>query len=136
MFCSVSDLYLSLVDWTRQVVTLVQNDAFFPHPIRREFKPLVDLITTKNLDHLNLTHQGKPLNVSLLRGWLAEYYENYCDLFSLQCNLTGCGINDDCKTGQFCKDISDQQFQCGQRVSELYLDNGRKYFGEISEGES
>ena len=39
----------SLIDWTKQVVTLVQNDAFFPHPIRRELKSILELFTEKNM---------------------------------------------------------------------------------------
>ena len=39
----------SLIDWTKQVVTLVQNDAFFPHPIRRELKTILELFTEKNM---------------------------------------------------------------------------------------
>ena len=127
--------FLSLVQWTQQVVTLVQNDAFFPHPIRREFKPMLSLFTHKNLDHLNLTYQDKPVNISLIVPWMEKYYESYCELFSLQCNLTGCGINDNCEAGQVCHDVSDGRFECGQRVAEIHLEDGRKYFGEISEGE-
>ena len=115
------------------MVTLVQNEDFYPHPIRRELKPIIDLFTEKNMG--NITHRDKALNIREMRGWLAEYYNDYCQIFQLNCNQTGCGISDDCKAGQFCHDTEDGQFECGHKVSQIYLDNGQKYFGQINKGE-
>ena len=81
----------SLVDWTKNIVTLVQNDAFFPHPIRRELKPLVELFTHKNLGHLE--HNGTKIDLGKMVPWLTEYYTKYCQLFDLECNVTGIYVN-------------------------------------------
>ena len=51
----------SLIDWTKQVVTLVQNDAFFPHPIRRELKSILELFTEKNMG-IGIKHASADLN--------------------------------------------------------------------------
>ena len=51
----------SLIDWTKQVVTLVQNDAFFPHPIRRELKSILELFTEKNMG-IEIKHKLTDLN--------------------------------------------------------------------------
>ena len=51
----------SLIDWTKQVVTLVQNDAFFPHPIRRELKSILELFTEKNMG-IEIKHTLTDLN--------------------------------------------------------------------------
>ena len=115
------------------MVTLVQNEDFYPHPIRRELKPLLDLFSEKNMG--NITQGDKPINISEMRGWLSEYYSNYCQIFQLDCKRTGCGISDDCQAGQFCQDTEDGHFQCGHKVSQIYLDNGQKYFGQITKGE-
>ena len=64
--------FLSLVDWTRQVVTLVQNEDFYPHPIRRELKPILDLFTEKNLGHIR--GQDGAVNITDMAGWLSDYY--------------------------------------------------------------
>ena len=107
---------VSLVDWTRQVVTLVQNEDFYPHPIRRELKPIVDLFTAKNMGEI--TYKEKAINMSEMRGWLADYYQDYCQIFQLDCRQTGCGISDDCEAGQFCQDREDGQFDCGDSRAE------------------
>ena len=84
----------------------------------------------------NIIHQDKAINISEMRGWLTEYYNNYCQIFQLDCNQTGCGISDNCEAGQFCQDREDGHIECGDnKVSEIYLDNGQKYFGQISKGE-
>ena len=82
----------------------------------------------------------------------------YCDVFSLKCNISGCGINDECHRGQFCTDTKDgevgmkfmyfksncqschpkrycHQVQCGRKVAEVFLDAGQKYLGEINQGQ-
>ena len=60
------------MDWTRQVVTLVQNEDFYPHPIRRELKPILDLFTEKNLGHIR--GQDGAVNITDMAGWLSDYY--------------------------------------------------------------
>ena len=35
---------------------------------------------------------------------------------------------------EFCTDMDDEQIHCGQKVSEIILKTGQKYFGEINEG--
>ena len=48
---------------------------------------------------------------------------------------SGCGINDECEHDHFCTDLGNDETECGLQVSELYLDSGHRYFGEINEGE-
>ena len=77
-------------------------------------------------------------------------------LFFRRCDLPlnnslGCGINDNCNHDQFCTDVGFDEakllfnyflnvisclfkFNCGQKVAEVFLDSGQKYFGEINEG--
>ena len=62
---------LSLVEWTKQVVTLVQNDAFFPHPVRRELKSVLELFTEKNMGHIK--HHNKTIKLSKILPWFAKY---------------------------------------------------------------
>ena len=61
----------SLIDWTRQVVTLVQNDAFFPHPIRRELKSILELFTRKNLGKIK--YKGRRIKLDKILPWFADY---------------------------------------------------------------
>lgn len=120
------------MDWTKNIVILVQNDAFFPHPIRRELKPLMELFTEKNFGHVQ--YNKSKIDVQKIVPWLTEYYTKYCDLFELECNVTGCGINDECSHDHFCTDLANNEMQCGLKVSEVFLRNGQRYFGEINEG--
>ena len=94
---------------------------------------MIDLFTQKNMG--NITYKDKAINMSEMRGWLSDYYQDYCQIFQLDCSQTGCGISDDCEAGQFCQDTEDGHFQCGHKVSQIYLDNGQKYFGQITKGE-
>ena len=73
-------------------------------------------------------------------------------LIHLTINSLGCGINDNCNHDQFCTDVGFDEatfflifkcsfmrkclfkFKCGQKVAEVFLDSGQKYFGEINEG--
>ena len=60
---------------------------------------------------------------------------DYCQIFQLDCSLTGCGISDDCQPGQFCQNTEEGEFECGHhQVSQIFLDNGQKYFGQINKG--
>ena len=60
-----------MIDWTRQVVTLVQNDAFFPHPIRRELKSILELFTRKNLGKIK--YKGRRIKLDKILPWFADY---------------------------------------------------------------
>ena len=95
---------------------------------------MVDLFNEKNMR--NIRYKDKAINISEMRGWLTEYYQDYCQIFQLDCSQTGCGISDDCQAGQFCQDTEEGQFECGHQVSEMFLDNGQKYFGQITKGET
>ena len=58
-------------------MTLVQNDAFFPHPIRRELKSILELFTRKNLGKIK--YKGRRIQLGKILPWFADYMGK-CDL--------------------------------------------------------
>ena len=52
-------------------MTLVQNDAFFPHPIRRELKSILELFTKKNLGKIK--YKGRRIQLGKILPWFADY---------------------------------------------------------------
>ena len=94
------------MDWSQQVVKLVQNDAFFPDVIKRELRPITDLINDKNFAHLK--SENGSANMSLIVPWLSVLYDNYCQIFDLPCSNqgwgVGCGLDDKCPAVQWCLD--------------------------------
>ena len=66
--------------------------------------------------------------------WNVKPSCRYCDVFSLACNMTGCGIDDKCGPAQFCEEKGHIEYSCGQKVSEVILKTGQKYLGDINEG--
>ena len=61
----------SLIEWTKQVVRLVQNDAFFPHPIRRELRSILELFTVKNLGKIK--YKGRRIKLNKILPWFGDY---------------------------------------------------------------
>ena len=81
-------MIISLIDWSKQVVNLVQNEAFFPHPIRRELKSILELFNKKNLGHIK-DKKGKVINLQRIVPWFTTLMTRYCEVFQLHCNVSG-----------------------------------------------
>ncbi|XP_023334455.1 uncharacterized protein LOC111705962 isoform X2 [Eurytemora carolleeae] len=127
----------SLIEWTKQVVTLVQNNAFEPHSIKRKLVPIQDLFTSQNFDHILI--DGKPMNVSIILPWFTDHMDRYCEIFEVDCNLTGCGVDDKCPENQFCVDNTNKtlgedglRYTCAFKEVEVVLFNGQSYIGEVN----
>ncbi|XP_023334523.1 uncharacterized protein LOC111706009 isoform X2 [Eurytemora carolleeae] len=127
----------SLLEWTEQVITLVQNGDFEPHAIKRKLVPIEDLFLRENFEHLKV--DGNKIDVSVIRPWFQEYIARYCDIFQIDCNLSGCGIDDNCPKHQLCKNNFNKtvgkdglRYTCRNKRVKLILFNGQSYIGEVN----
>ena len=92
----------SLAEWSKQVISLVQGSSFSPRVIRRELRSILHLLNEKNFR--DITHDdGKAINTTRILSWARPMLDRYCDIFELECNKTGCGINDDCTPEEWCQ---------------------------------
>ena len=63
--------------------------------IRRELKSILHLLEERNFRNISLDNSGKSLlNVSMVKEWITPLMANYCIIFDLNCNKTGCGYDD------------------------------------------
>lgn len=114
----------SLADWSKQVIGLVQAETFSPRVIRRELKPILQLFEDKNFK------ENTMLNITNIKEWMEPLMANYCGIFELDCNKTGCGIDDNCTADQWCVQ-DDNGFECVNKTMTLTLENGRLYQGQV-----
>jgi hypothetical protein len=92
----------SLAEWSQQVISLVQGSTFSPRAIRRELRSILHLFQDKNFEDVMLETSGDKLNISKVIEWFEPMMSNYCEIFELDCNKTGCGFDDDCIPDQWC----------------------------------
>ncbi len=65
------------------MISLVQENAFSPRPIRRELKSILHLFENEeNFDDVELEGGGK-INGSGIARWMAPLMANYCKVRSL-----------------------------------------------------
>ena len=104
----------SLAEWSKQVINLVMADTFSPRVIRRELKPILHLFDENNFVNITFSsgdHVAK-VNVTRIKQWIEPMMSNYCAIFDLDCNRSGCGIDDNCSTEHWCIDDSPEGIQC------------------------
>jgi len=130
----------SLAEWTKQVVGLVQINEFQPHIIKRNHQPIQSLFNSRNFAHLKLNNES--IDASVIIPWFTDYTNRYCEIFDIDCSISGCGIDDDCPVDQFCKDNPDKKvgpdgkrFTCLYKEVDIVLPIGRRYIGEINVAE-
>lgn len=73
------------------------DQEFDPIPVKFELTPIVNLLTTENLD--------ERLNISSTKilGWFLPLYLKYCKVFDFDCSAeTGCGFDDSCGFEENC----------------------------------
>ena len=44
-----------------------------------------------------------------LLSWMVPMMADYCDLFEMDCNRSGCGIDDHCEDGEVCEQRPDHE---------------------------
>ena len=103
----------SLSEWSKQVISLVQAETFSPRVIRRELRPILHLFESKNFE--NVVVINETINVTYIREWMQPFMERYCEIFQLECNKSGCGIDDNCTIEQWCVDQASGYYQCIQK---------------------
>ncbi len=91
----------SLAEWSKQVISLVQGSSFSPRVIRRELRSILHLFTEKNFGNVTLDN-GDAVNTTAILYWMRPMMERYCEIFELDCNKTGCGIDDTCTHDEWC----------------------------------
>ena len=99
----------SLSEWSKQVISLVQAETFSPRVIRRELRSILHLFEEKNFRDLEINQEK--VNTTYIREWMEASMSRYCDIFELECNKTGCGIDDNCTVEQWCL-VQDQGYTC------------------------
>ena len=113
----------SLAEWSKQVINLVMADTFSPRVIRRELKPILHLFDENNFANMTFSSGDKivKFNATRVKEWIEPMMSNYCAIFDLDCNRSGCGIDDNCSTEHWCTDDSREGIQCIPRSMYLHL---------------
>ncbi|XP_023334777.1 uncharacterized protein LOC111706208 [Eurytemora carolleeae] len=139
----------SLADWSKQVVSLVEQKKFYGSVIQRELALISNLFTVDNFPNIT-RRDGKLLNFTKLLAWFEPMLTNeYCTVFNITCNMTGCGINDKCKLEEWCVNVGEEildgkdldlspvqkEFICTLRNASIVLKNGNLYTGSMSKVE-
>ena len=106
------------------LISLVINlDNFSPKVIRREMKSILDLFEEKNFANISINEDSKGsllFNATKIKQWMEPMMSNYCVIFELNCDRTGCGIDDNCTAEQWCID-EEKGYQCSPKS--MYLCN-------------
>ena len=68
-----------------QVISLVQENAFSPRPIRRELRSILHLLDDRNFKDVKLEDNGT-VDAKAIREWMTPLMANYCVVFGMQCN--------------------------------------------------
>ena len=56
---------------------------------------------------------GNLVNVTKVKEWMTPLMANYCVIFDMDCNKTGCGYDDHCTIDQWCIESEETPgFQC------------------------
>ena len=56
---------------------------------------------------------GNLVNVTKVKEWMTPLMANYCVIFDMDCNKTGCGYDDHCTIDQWCVESEETPgFQC------------------------
>ncbi len=71
----------SLSEWSKQVISLVQESAFSPRPIRRELRSILHLFEDeRNFADVDLEEGQGKINASAIGLWMAPLMANYCQV--------------------------------------------------------
>ncbi|CAB4058247.1 unnamed protein product [Lepeophtheirus salmonis] len=118
-----------LISWSKQVISLVQGNSFSPRVIKRELRSILHLFEDQNFTNLT-DKNGNCMNISNVLKWVHPMMQDYCGLFELNCNSTGCGINDNCTVEEWCvEDVND--YYCVTKNISISLGDGLGYIGEV-----
>lgn len=88
------------------MIRLVQEKTFSPRPIKRELRSILHLFEQKNFAEAFSENKiaNQSTDVTRLLEWMTPMMANYCAVFEIKnCNRTGCGIDDNCKSDEVCK---------------------------------
>ena len=80
-------------------------------------KSILDLFEEKNFANININEDSKGsllFNATQIKQWMEPMMSNYCVIFELNCDRTGCGIDDNCTAEQWCID-EEKGYQCSPK---------------------
>lgn len=93
-------------DWATQ--------EFHPIPLAFKLSPIVNLMTEKYINNVNLNHNTRPISASAIRKWFVPLYFDYCNSMLIDCgDQSGCGIDDKCPVDSICKKGGNKH-ECGE----------------------